>query len=166
MTLVNAEGENYQFRLSRAERAVLCALLKKYPLIPLSHHRLTRAPAAQESANQMLLEEVMSSQRTDFKERVRQLVSSRERFQPEANLFRVTFSREEMEWLLQVLNDVRVGSWILLGCPDPDEGRPPRRLPGHDRAEVDMELAAHFEWRLLEALHGPVDHDPDARHSG
>jgi hypothetical protein len=43
-----------------------------------------------------------------------------------------------MEWLLQVLNDVRVGSWLLLGSPDG---------PAETLAKLSHETASHF-WSM------------------
>ena len=40
-----------------------------------------------------------------------------------ASGLQLTLSGPEIEWLLQVLNDVRVGSWIALGSPDPESGK-------------------------------------------
>jgi len=55
---------------------------------------------------------------------------------------------------LQVLNDVRVGSWIALGSPDPESGKKilfNEKLLPHFRT---MELAGAFEMVFLDALSG------------
>ena len=71
----------------------------------------------------------------------------------------LTLSGPEIEWLLQVLNDVRVGSWIALGSPDPEQGKKivfnEKILP---RFRM-MELAGAFEMVFLDALSGrtPVE---------
>ena len=63
--------------------------------------------------------------------------------------WRLTLGPGEPEWLLQVLNDIRVGSWLLLGSPD-------------DQVQVvddgnllhawAMEVAGAFEISLLKVL--------------
>ena len=156
MNLVGREGEAYRFRLGRAEKAALCALLKRYPLTPARHHRLTRSRKPNPAADQELLDESTAAHRRTSQRRVQRLLSRRDRFRVEGNQYEITFDREEIEWLLQVLNDVRVGTWVILGCPDPDQGKPPEPVPDLERNLVDMDLAAHFECRLLEALDGPL----------
>ncbi len=56
----------------------------------------------------------------------------------------------EIEWVLQVLNDVHVGNWILLGSPE----ERPRYSPGGENARsvVVMDLASMFQSQLLEAM--------------
>ena len=53
---------------------------------------------------------------------------------------------------LQVLNDIRVGSWVKLGCPDPDKALPasPPRLDA--RSLQAMHLSGQFQMALLEAV--------------
>ena len=156
MRLLEREGDRYRFGISQAERTVLFALLDRYPLIPLSHHRLCRSTGNSPSAEQALLEEAMSARRSQLKNRVRQFIADANRFRHEKNHWQVTLTREEIEWLLQVLNDVRVGNWIRIGCPDPDEGRRPPSTREGRLAVTEMEMAAHFEWLLLEAVEGPL----------
>ena len=66
----------------------------------------------------------------------------------------MTVSGPEIEWLLQVLNDVRVGSWIALGSPDPEQDKKivyhKDMLPHFQM----MELAGAFETVFLDALTG------------
>jgi hypothetical protein len=157
MKLLSADKDRYRFHLGRAEKTVLFALLRKYPLIPLAHHRLTRNATAQAPGDQALLDEAMSAQRVECQTRVQRLLASPDRFRARTDHLEITFDREEIEWLLQVLNDIRVGSWIRLGCPEPEEDKPLLSSHPPKRPLVDMELAGHFECRLLEALHGPSE---------
>jgi leucyl/phenylalanyl-tRNA--protein transferase len=78
------------------------------------------------------------------------------RFEKCAGGYRVGFSRGEMEWLLQVLNDVRVGSWIALGSPSQQE----EAIKGLNEQNAPhllaMELAGYFESYLLDAISGEL----------
>jgi len=96
----------------------------------------------------------VAARKLEQKGRVGKLLEDAQRFVPRGAGFRVIFSREEMEWLLQVLNDVRVGSWLALGCPDPDAGKAPEVNESNAKYMFLMELSGHFEWVLLEALDG------------
>jgi hypothetical protein len=57
-----------------------------------------------------------------------------------------------MTWLLEVLNEVRVGSWLNLGKPDNLD----RVLLAQDEANArslwSMELSGYFQMALLAAL--------------
>ncbi|MDH7503153.1 MAG: hypothetical protein QHJ82_10665 [Verrucomicrobiota bacterium] len=156
MTLLKAEGDRYQFGMSLAEKTVLLVLLDRYPTIPLSYYKLSKTPGGDKEDDQAVLEEAMSSRRSLLKRRVTQLMHGEDRFQQGQNQLHVTFTRDEIEWLLQVLNDIRVGSWIRLGCPD-CEKRMPVMTTGEDKLSfAEMELAAHFECMFLEAVDGHV----------
>jgi hypothetical protein len=77
-----------------------------------------------------------------------------ERFQEIESGFRFALSAPEIEWLLQVLNDVRVGSWIGLGSPDTEKGG---KIPLTEETAPllwVMEMAGSFEMVLLDALSG------------
>ena len=57
----------------------------------------------------------------------------------------------ELEWLLQILNDVRVGSWIILGSPE--QAMEFKLLNEKTAADFwAMEMSGQFQMRFLEAL--------------
>jgi hypothetical protein len=154
MRLVRAEEDQFVFETGTRERSLFREVLKNFPLIPSSHHRLSRGPQAEDKAeDQELLEEALAANKQDQKSRVEAFLADSQRFVAHGRSQRVTFRREEMEWLLQVLNDVRVGSWIALGCPDPDEAKPPVVNESNTRFVFLMELSGHFQCVLLDALH-------------
>jgi hypothetical protein len=156
MKLVKARADGFVFELGKREKALLLEILGHYPLVPVAHHKLSRAPAPHaDPANEKLLGEAMAAHKAEQAGRVRQLAASPDRFAPHGPRLRVSFSHEEMEWLLQVLNDVRVGSWLILGCPDPDEGKLPNVNEDTAQYLYLMELSGHFEFVLLEALAKP-----------
>jgi predicted house-cleaning NTP pyrophosphatase (Maf/HAM1 superfamily) len=75
---------------------------------------------------------------------------------------RVAFKRlspAEIEWLLQVLNDVRVGGWLALG--EPEELEPPEINETNAPYLLAMEAAGYFQAQLLAALahHEPMQSD-------
>ena len=155
MKLIKTDGAGLTFAMSRREQTLLTDVLKQYPLVPVSHHKLTRTANGRVSADdQDLLEEAMSAQKTEQKGRVGEWLAQKGRFAAHGSSLRVTISHADMEWLLQVLNDVRVGSWLALGCPDPDEGKVPVINESTARFVFLMELSGHFQCVLLAALHG------------
>ena len=160
MKLIRTKREKLVFEISLPEKRLLCEVLKLYPLISATHHRLSKtARPAKHDENQRLLEESLAAQREENRKNVRAMLDKPGHFQAAASGFQLTLSGPEIEWLLQVLNDVRVGSWIALGSPDPEQGKKivfnEKILP---RFRM-MELAGAFEMVFLDALSGrtPVE---------
>lgn len=155
MKLHRAEADRYEFHLGRREQKVFCEVLAAYPVTPLDHHRLSRpAAGAGPDSHQALLTESMQAIKAATRKRLDAFLGNAQRFTVLADGYRVSFTREEMEWLLQVLNDIRVGSWLRLGAPDPEAAKPPQLTPETARYLPLMEIAGHFEFVLLAALDG------------
>jgi len=73
------------------------------------------------------------------------------RFVENGSGYHFSLTASEREWLLEILNDIRVGSWVKLGSPDTImEFAEPA-----DRENLDfwaMELAGFFQMALLRSL--------------
>ena len=155
MKLIRAKREKFVFAISPQEKNLLDEVLKLYPLISATHHRLTRkSNVVQPNDHQRLLEESLAAQREANRKSVQAMLDQPGYFQTTAAGSQLVVSGPEIEGLLQVLNEVRVGSWIALGSPDaePDKkiGFNKKMLP-HFRM---MELAGAFETVFLDALTG------------
>ena len=155
MKFIRTRREKLVFEISLSEKRLLFEVLKLYPLISPTHHRLTKsARTAKHDENQRLLEESLAAQREENRKNVRAMLDEPGHFQAADSGFQLTLSGPEIEWLLQVLNDVRVGSWIALGSPDPESGQKivfNEKILPHFRM---MELAGAFEMVFLDALSG------------
>jgi hypothetical protein len=153
--LIRTNREKLVFEISLPEKRLLFEVLKLYPLISATHHRLSKtSKTAKHDENQRLLEESLAAQREENRKNVRAMLNEPGRFQATASGFQLALSGPEIEWLLQVLNDVRVGSWIALGAPDPEQGKKvvfSEKILPHFRM---MELAGAFEMVFLDALSG------------
>jgi hypothetical protein len=153
--LIRTRRDKLVFEISQSEKRLLFDVLKLYPLVSSTHHRLTKsARTAKHDENQRLLEESLVAQREENRKNVRAMLDEPGRFQAAASGFQLALSGPEIEWLLQVLNDVRVGSWIALGSPDPESGKKivfNEKILPHFRT---MELAGAFEMVFLDALSG------------
>jgi hypothetical protein len=64
--------------------------------------------------------------------------------------FQFSLKHPDLEWLLQVLNDIRVGSWLALG--EPEQGKLPSLNQQNFRYLVAMEICGAFESLLLSGL--------------
>ncbi len=74
------------------------------------------------------------------------------RLQETDGAHRLTLSSPQMEWLLQVLNDIRVGSWLILGEPDEKKGKPIELNDANARYYAAMEFCGLFQMTLLDAF--------------
>lgn len=144
----------FVFRLDDKETELLLGMLNHYPKIVSAPQPLTKTGNLNESeADQRLLNEALAAQRRENKQRLRALLENAERFEKTKIGSVLTLSASDIEWVLQILNDVRVGSWVLLGAPEND-------LWNFDLNESTaslawtMESAGYFQMRLLEALEG------------
>lgn len=150
MKLHHATTDSFVFQLNAQEKELFLEMLQLYPLVPAQHHRLTKSPDAHSDENQRLLEESLAEHRAEKKQMVNALLAAPERFQKHARHFLFEVKATEIDFLLQVLNDVRVGSWLALGEPDP--GQPPEMTPENFRHAIAMEVCGAFESLLLAAL--------------
>lgn len=155
MKLVRADRQGFHFDLSLREKRLLCDLLKLYPRVPAAHQHLSRsAPPQPDDEDQRLLDEAVAAHREENKKQILAWLNEPARFKRAGAGHCFTLSVPQVEWLLQVLNDVRVGSWIALGSPDTEAGE---KIAFDERTAPHlwaMELAGFFESALLEALDG------------
>jgi len=150
MRLVKATKDRLIFHLGLREQRSLLQILKLYPCVPSAHHVLSksdRLPNREE--NQRLLDEALAEQRAQNKNQLQALLADPRRFERTETGVRLSLSPSEAEWVLQVLNDIRVGSWVLLGSPDNKPAELNAATAPHFLA---MEMAGYFQMQLLEAL--------------
>jgi hypothetical protein len=140
-----------ELQLSPREKELLLETLELYPLVPATHHRLCRTNTQDKpDDNQRLLEESHAEQRAENREHVRAMLEQPDRFREDTDGSHLSLKHSEVEWLLQVLNDIRVGSWLALGEPEPD--KPPALTKQNFRYLVAMEVCGAFESLLLSGL--------------
>jgi hypothetical protein len=154
MKLVKTGNDNFVLALGKREKQLLLAVLNRYPLIPAGHQPLSKTPAAgQMEADQRLLEEALAEQRRENKRQLDRLLGDPQRLRDTETGSRLTLTSSEIEWLLQILNDVRVGSWLRLGSPE----KPAWNLGLSETTAPHvwaMEMAGEFQMGLLKALRG------------
>lgn len=150
MKLIARPDDGLQFEMASREKDLLIQLLRLYPRIPSSYQPLSKA-ASLEQSSQRLLDEALAETRAQNKKALQSLLTDPQRLRQHGGNWRLTLSGPEVEWLLQVLNDIRVGSWIHLGSPE----TPFKVLNTATAPDVwAMEMAGSFQMRLLEMLEG------------
>jgi hypothetical protein len=152
---IGRHEEQFAFEMTEQEKFLLLTLLSLYPQAPLSHHRLSQNPKdlPDADANQRLLEEAIRVQKDESRKWLAATFKEPERFKPGKDGFFLTITRPEMETLLQMFNDVRIGSWLALGSPDLEEKK--ELKPDRQTAPFlqRMELAGLFEMFFLKVIH-------------
>ena len=107
---VGTEKENYIFELATRERELLKLILILYPVIPPAHQRVSKSFAPANKENQHLLDDALAEQRKENKKLVEAFLADSSHFEEIETVFHMKLTAGEVEWLLQILNDVRVGN--------------------------------------------------------
>ena len=146
----------FVFQVSKQEVEWLLGVLKYYPQLDSGYHHITQGAAEEIKAEQQLLEEAMAQRRREHKRKLEKFFATPGRFRLEApDQFRFSLSPEQMEWLLQILNDVRVGCWVKLGRPELEPAPPGKLNADEARTLSALELSGFFQMILLGAYDGP-----------
>jgi hypothetical protein len=141
------------FQINAREESLLLATLRLYPVLENGHHRLSKEPRNPGSAEQRLLEESMAQLQAAHRRKVDELFRAPQRFFKDAAAERhLVLTGAQLEWLLQVLNDIRVGSWVRLGCPDLEKTPPVDLTRMNARALHTMDISGQFQMALLQAV--------------
>lgn len=152
MKLLERTDSAFTFLIGKRERELLTALLRRYPVLNTAHFRSReKSPTSSSDENQALLEEALAEQQRENRRNLEEMLNQDGRFKENDFGFTFTLCPSELEWLLQVLNDIRVGSWVQLGQPDTNA----RLLPELNEESMQLawavEMAGLFEHSLLEA---------------
>lgn len=157
MRFVKSQGARLHFVVTPRERELIAHVLGRYPVLDADYHRVTRKPDVRgmEEAQALLIEAMAEQQREN-----RRLVEAflKERLaggKSDASApgeIRLALSRAQVDWLLEILNDVRVGCWVRLGRPDGDAARTLKLTPQSVADFGAMEFAGYLQQRILEAL--------------
>ena len=93
----------------------------------------------------------MTEHRAEKKKQMQALLADKRHLARTDTGTQLSLSPAEAEAVLQVLNDVRVGSWVLLGSPENLDADFTEKTAPH---LVAMQMAGYFEAQFLEALSG------------
>lgn len=152
MILIGHDKDAFVFQLASREKLLLLELLKAYPQTPPSQRLVSKSTQLPDQpTSQRLLDEALAEQRTENKRKLHTLLNDPHRWQAQQNHWHLRLSSSDLEWMLQVLNDIRVGTWVELGSPEQwSEMISPEKTPHVWK----MELAGAFQMAFLHALEG------------
>jgi hypothetical protein len=148
--LLSRQKTKYVFLLGKREREMMLMLLRMYPVLSSSYHNPSHDSKGLIDAE--LLEEALAEQRQSNKKALKNLLATPGCFVEDDLGFRFTVKRSEMEWLLQIFNDVRIGCWVKLGSPDQKTSFAPKLTEQNVQLLWAIEMAGLFEHEILEAL--------------
>jgi len=156
MKLFQSHDDVFVLGFDPAEKQALLDTLKGFPSVPPSHHRLSKSSLLATTENQELLDESLAAQRAQNIKQISVLLTKPGRLKRVANQWQFTVTRPEIELLLQVINDVRVGSWIALGSPDLEQENgmvfDEKTLP----LILRMELSGYLEEFFIGVVSGEI----------
>jgi hypothetical protein len=147
--LLERSESAFTFLIGKRERELLAALLQRYPVLSTSHFRGKSKETVDE--NQTLLEEALAEQQRENRRSLEEMLNQTGRFKENDFGFTFTLSASELEWLLQVLNDIRIGSWVQLGEPNTNAKQLPELNEQSMQLAWAIEMAGLFEHSLVEA---------------
>jgi hypothetical protein len=158
--LVSRDEEGVVFLIGKRERAMMEALLARYPVVNTAARPVSHEESPQMDEAKALLQEALAERQAENRRQIQAFLAEGGRFEPNDLGFRFRIRAAEAEWLLQVFNDIRVGSWIKLGSPTEDiYSLPSLTVPNVELAWA-MEVGNLFECALLEAI-DPEATDPE-----
>lgn len=153
MKRVSADEQAVLFQLTGQEHDAWLEILQTYPVVPPAHQRVSKAldepPVAE---YQRLLDEALAEQRATHQRHLYEWLAASGRFRKNKAGYRFTLERADSEWLLQVLNDIRVGHWLRLGSPEPGQLEPQHMESHLVPSWLAMELSGYFQMEILKAL--------------
>ena len=154
MILIRQDKGALVFQLAAREKLLLLELLRAYPQMPPAQRVVSKSGQLPDQATgQRLLDEALAEQRAENKRQLHALIHDSRRWKEEKKHWLLQLSSPDLEWMLQVLNDIRVGSWVELGSP---EQWSEMVTPHEARRVWTMELAGAFQMAFLHALERDV----------
>jgi len=153
VNLLEFDETNFVFELGKREKRLLLEVLKLYPLIPSTYHKPSKSLDETEvAATQKLLQEALAERKQESKKQLQSMLNEVSRFKETKSGYRFILSPQQADWLLEVINDIRVGSWILLGQPDEKQGTTFDLTETNARYLWAMEVCGYFQFALLKAF--------------
>ena len=153
MKLVKHNSTGWKYELEQKEGMFLRVLVAEFPLLAATAVKINRTGGDTKSAErERLLNESLAQHRQDLKRQARKLLAAR--LKPGKAGWRLSVNVDEREVLLQLLNDIRVESWHVLGEPENLDTLPPHPSEANLRQHHLMHLAGYFEWKLLNLEEG------------
>lgn len=108
--------------LGLAETDFLKQILSDYPLVANESRRFSAfADADEVRENTQLLQNSLNEHTQTNRVKLQTWLASPKTWKPFPDRTLLSLKTEDCSWFLQILNDLRIGSWQKLNRPDPEE---------------------------------------------
>lgn len=121
MKVLKHDKQKLAIEFSPDEFDIFRNLLRRYPAMPTGYYKISREPNPALTDDQHLLDEALEETRRSHRAHMVRFLASPEIFKRVGECTVMDLRGENHEWLLQILNEIRVGLWIKLGSPEDQE---------------------------------------------
>jgi hypothetical protein len=149
MKLVKQTRMGFQYELEGEDVESLRFLVSQFPIVAFSPAKISKTDGGSNAAErEQLINDSLRSHREGLKRKARGLIQ-REKFTTSdgKQFYRITLKAREA--MLQILNDIRVESWRILGEPENPETNVFRLTGEKFKYYHFMRLAGYFEYHFL-----------------
>jgi hypothetical protein len=161
MRLTRQTKDGWKYELNHREGDCLRSLLQQFPITANTHAKISKTDADPKTVErEKLLNESLAEHRKELKKQATNLLAPG-KFKRGEKGYLVTLNSEEREILLQILNDIRIGSWRVLGEPEDLDPEPPRQSERELAFYNLMNLAGYFEVAFLHDVGGDLQRSHD-----
>jgi hypothetical protein len=163
LEFIEKSSDRLIYRLHAGGKWQLMSLLECFPLPSQWEVELSRSDTDGElEEDRQFLEETLEAEKLSLEGGIRRFLDSPTIFtEDEGGEDLLRLPVDQVDWFLLVLNDLRVGAWQLLGCPDADEKSSLEALI-HEEVPPDkvreiqlfimLELAGYFQSVVLSSV--------------
>lgn len=139
--------------LGLAETDFLKQILADYPLVADESRRFSAfADANEVRENVQLLQSSLHEHTQSNRAKLRAWLASTETWKPFADRTLLFLKTEDCSWFLQILNDLRIGSWQKLDCPNPEEFDSVELNRENAHPLLAMKISGFLQTLILNAL--------------
>ena len=139
--------------LGLAETDFLKQILSDYPLVANESRRFSAfADASEVRENTQLLQNSLNEHTQTNRAKLRAWLASPETWKPFPDRTLLSLKTEDCSWFLQILNDLRIGSWQKLNCFDPEELDSAELNRENTYPMLAMKISGFLQTLILNAL--------------
>jgi len=153
--LLNKTSEKFVFELMSEEKELLSKIFGLYPMLDRDKIELSKTIKDEQICqSKKILSDAFKEFQDSNKRFISELFEKSNNFKPSEDYeyYTLELDGEQIERLLQILNDIRVGMWQKLGCPDLENRKDFIRSAEDVFAVYIMDICEYFEYYLLKAL--------------
>ncbi len=162
MKLLQRSGGRLIFGLVPREKVLFERILSFYPLRPDAQPILSREGSDSMADAITLLHDAQREQRAELGQWISRRLTEGAALTPSGSTWKLTLEGADADKILQVLNELRVGAWNKLGCPDELHEAKLATTPGLASLYLIMTVAGQFQMVFVHALSGGAEPGPTA----